>query len=160
MSLEAQQALWCFHRSEFYASALVVLFVKHSKTDRFSTFSTQRFNIYEETRISLYFAYIYHSCLVYCSFNWMHEKPQYVVLGRHWIFDIENKHPFSFPSWGNMDRHHYETFEKFGNNTFLLHLDNGRAWVLLPCVGPHACSFARMDQLILSLLGWQIWAPF
>ncbi|XP_034750414.1 extracellular serine/threonine protein kinase FAM20C-like isoform X2 [Etheostoma cragini] len=27
----------------------------------------------------------------------------------------------------NMDRHHYETFEKFGNNTFLLHLDNGRA---------------------------------
>ncbi|KAJ8001663.1 hypothetical protein DPEC_G00171800 [Dallia pectoralis] len=29
---------------------------------------------------------------------------------------------------GNMDRHHYETFEKFGNNTFLLHLDNGRAF--------------------------------
>ncbi|KAF3852903.1 hypothetical protein F7725_006258 [Dissostichus mawsoni] len=28
---------------------------------------------------------------------------------------------------GNMDRHHYETFEKFGNNTFLIHLDNGRA---------------------------------
>lgn len=28
-----------------------------------------------------------------------------------------------------MDRHHYETFEKFGNQTFLLHLDNGRAWV-------------------------------
>ncbi|KAG7247808.1 hypothetical protein CRUP_037794 [Coryphaenoides rupestris] len=28
---------------------------------------------------------------------------------------------------GNMDRHHYETFEKFGNQTFLLHLDNGRA---------------------------------
>ncbi|KAM7372278.1 hypothetical protein PAMP_009457 [Pampus punctatissimus] len=27
----------------------------------------------------------------------------------------------------NMDRHHYETFEKFGNETFLLHLDNGRA---------------------------------
>ncbi|KAG7219231.1 hypothetical protein CRUP_013010, partial [Coryphaenoides rupestris] len=27
----------------------------------------------------------------------------------------------------NMDRHHYETFEKFGNQTFLLHLDNGRA---------------------------------
>ncbi|KAM9792149.1 extracellular serine/threonine protein kinase FAM20C-like [Neosynchiropus ocellatus] len=29
---------------------------------------------------------------------------------------------------GNMDRHHYETFEKFGNDTFLLHLDNGRAF--------------------------------
>nr|XP_019958170.1 PREDICTED: pseudokinase FAM20A-like isoform X2 [Paralichthys olivaceus] len=27
-----------------------------------------------------------------------------------------------------MDRHHYETFEKFGNNTVLLHLDNGRAF--------------------------------
>lgn len=30
------------------------------------------------------------------------------------------------PTAGNMDRHHYETFEKFGNDTFLLHLDNGR----------------------------------
>lgn len=30
---------------------------------------------------------------------------------------------------GNMDRHHYETFEEFGNETFLLHLDHGRAWV-------------------------------
>uniref|UniRef100_A0A8D0CBN4 FAM20 C-terminal domain-containing protein n=1 Tax=Salvator merianae TaxID=96440 RepID=A0A8D0CBN4_SALMN len=29
---------------------------------------------------------------------------------------------------GNMDRHHYETFEKFGNSTFLLHLDNGRGF--------------------------------
>ncbi|XP_062404509.1 extracellular serine/threonine protein kinase FAM20C-like isoform X2 [Sardina pilchardus] len=28
----------------------------------------------------------------------------------------------------NMDRHHYETFEKFGNDTFLIHLDNGRAF--------------------------------
>ncbi|XP_070779358.1 extracellular serine/threonine protein kinase FAM20C-like [Enoplosus armatus] len=28
----------------------------------------------------------------------------------------------------NMDRHHYETFEKFGNETFLLHLDHGRAF--------------------------------
>ncbi|XP_029446056.1 extracellular serine/threonine protein kinase FAM20C-like isoform X2 [Rhinatrema bivittatum] len=27
---------------------------------------------------------------------------------------------------GNLDRHHYETFEKFENDTFLLHLDNGR----------------------------------
>ncbi|XP_070612205.1 extracellular serine/threonine protein kinase FAM20C-like [Erythrolamprus reginae] len=29
---------------------------------------------------------------------------------------------------GNMDRHHYETFEKFGNQTFYLHLDNGRGF--------------------------------
>ena len=30
------------------------------------------------------------------------------------------------PRTGNMDRHHYETFEKFGNDTFIIHLDNGR----------------------------------
>ncbi|KAJ8345001.1 hypothetical protein SKAU_G00291940 [Synaphobranchus kaupii] len=29
---------------------------------------------------------------------------------------------------GNMDRHHYETFEKFGNSTFIIHLDNGRGF--------------------------------
>ncbi|XP_072444508.1 extracellular serine/threonine protein kinase FAM20C-like [Chiloscyllium punctatum] len=29
---------------------------------------------------------------------------------------------------GNMDRHHFETFEKFGNESFILHLDNGRAF--------------------------------
>ncbi|XP_074648484.1 extracellular serine/threonine protein kinase FAM20C-like [Tubulanus polymorphus] len=29
---------------------------------------------------------------------------------------------------GNMDRHHYETFLDFGNDTFLLHLDQGRAF--------------------------------
>lgn len=28
-----------------------------------------------------------------------------------------------------MDRHHYETFEKFGNETFIIHLDNGRGYV-------------------------------
>lgn len=28
---------------------------------------------------------------------------------------------------GNMDRHHYETFHEFGNDTFLMHLDQGRA---------------------------------
>ncbi|MEE6524108.1 hypothetical protein FKM82_023343 [Ascaphus truei] len=27
-----------------------------------------------------------------------------------------------------MDRHHYETFEKFGNETFIIHLDNGRGF--------------------------------
>lgn len=32
-------------------------------------------------------------------------------------------------SAGNMDRHHYETFEKFGNETFIIHLDNGRGCV-------------------------------
>ena len=27
---------------------------------------------------------------------------------------------------GNMDRHHYETLKDFSNNTFILHLDNGK----------------------------------
>uniref|UniRef100_T1KRA7 FAM20 C-terminal domain-containing protein n=1 Tax=Tetranychus urticae TaxID=32264 RepID=T1KRA7_TETUR len=31
---------------------------------------------------------------------------------------------------GNMDRHHYETFRIFGNNTFPLHLDHGRGFGL------------------------------
>lgn len=34
-----------------------------------------------------------------------------------------------FGDTGNMDRHHYETFEKFGNETFIIHLDNGRGYV-------------------------------
>ena len=29
---------------------------------------------------------------------------------------------------GNMDRHHYETFKLFGNNTYPIHLDHGRAF--------------------------------
>ena len=32
---------------------------------------------------------------------------------------------------GNMDRHHYETFKVFGNDTFPLHLDHGRGYVLI-----------------------------
>lgn len=30
---------------------------------------------------------------------------------------------------GNMDRHHYEMFTKFGDDGFLIHLDNARGWV-------------------------------
>lgn len=37
---------------------------------------------------------------------------------------------------GNMDRHHYETFEKFGNETFIIHLDNGRGWVFCALEDP------------------------
>jgi hypothetical protein len=29
---------------------------------------------------------------------------------------------------GNMDRHHYETFTLFGNDSFPIHLDHGRAF--------------------------------
>lgn len=31
-----------------------------------------------------------------------------------------------YPFPGNMDRHHYEMFTRFGDNGFLLHLDNAR----------------------------------
>uniref|UniRef100_A0A8C7JC85 Family with sequence similarity 20 member C, like n=1 Tax=Oncorhynchus kisutch TaxID=8019 RepID=A0A8C7JC85_ONCKI len=60
---------------------------------------------------------------------------------------------------GNMDRHHYETFEKFGNNTFLLHLDNGRAFgrhstdepsILTPL--EQCCRIRRSTLLHLRLL--------
>ncbi|KAI5088878.1 extracellular serine/threonine protein kinase FAM20C [Silurus meridionalis] len=59
----------------------------------------------------------------------------------------------------NMDRHHYETFEIFGNNTFLLHLDNGRAFgrhskdepsILTPLV--QCCRIRRSTLLRLQLL--------
>uniref|UniRef100_A0A8C9TLJ7 FAM20C golgi associated secretory pathway kinase n=1 Tax=Scleropages formosus TaxID=113540 RepID=A0A8C9TLJ7_SCLFO len=41
------------------------------------------------------------------------------------LLDIMDMTIFDF-LMGNMDRHHYETFEKFGNDTFIIHLDNGR----------------------------------
>lgn len=59
----------------------------------------------------------------------------------------------------NMDRHHYETFENFGNNTFLLHLDNGRAFgrhskdepsILAPL--RQCCRIRRSTWLRLRLL--------
>uniref|UniRef100_A0A8C9WP61 Family with sequence similarity 20 member C, like n=1 Tax=Sander lucioperca TaxID=283035 RepID=A0A8C9WP61_SANLU len=59
----------------------------------------------------------------------------------------------------NMDRHHYETFEKFGNNTFLVHLDNGRAFgrhskdepsILAPL--EQCCRIRRTTWLRLRLL--------
>lgn len=59
----------------------------------------------------------------------------------------------------NMDRHHYETFEKFGNDTFLIHLDNGRAFgryskdepsILAPL--EQCCRVRRSTLLRLRLL--------
>uniref|UniRef100_A0AAQ4NQY5 FAM20C golgi associated secretory pathway kinase a n=1 Tax=Gasterosteus aculeatus aculeatus TaxID=481459 RepID=A0AAQ4NQY5_GASAC len=41
------------------------------------------------------------------------------------LLDVMDMTIFDF-LMGNMDRHHYETFEKFGNDTFIIHLDNGR----------------------------------
>uniref|UniRef100_A0A452TFX7 FAM20C golgi associated secretory pathway kinase n=1 Tax=Ursus maritimus TaxID=29073 RepID=A0A452TFX7_URSMA len=45
----------------------------------------------------------------------------------HRVLDIMDMTIFDF-LMGNMDRHHYETFEKFGNETFIIHLDNGRGF--------------------------------
>lgn len=41
--------------------------------------------------------------------------------------DLIDMHIFDFLQ-GNMDRHHYETIKDFGNDTFHLHLDNGRGF--------------------------------
>ncbi|XP_038846826.1 extracellular serine/threonine protein kinase FAM20C-like [Salvelinus namaycush] len=43
------------------------------------------------------------------------------------LLDIMDMTIFDF-LMGNMDRHHYETFEKFGNESFIIHLDNGRGF--------------------------------
>lgn len=43
------------------------------------------------------------------------------------LLDIMDMSVFDFLS-GNMDRHHYETFNIFGNDTFTVHLDHGRGF--------------------------------
>ncbi|GFQ94493.1 hypothetical protein TNCT_150541 [Trichonephila clavata] len=63
---------------------------------------------------------------------------------------------------GNMDRHHYETFKIFGNDSFIVHLDHGRGFgkskhdevsILAPlyqCCFVHASTFYRLLQLQLN----------
>ncbi|PRD22885.1 UNVERIFIED_CONTAM: Fam20c, partial [Trichonephila clavipes] len=60
---------------------------------------------------------------------------------------------------GNMDRHHYETFKIFGNDSFILHLDQGRGFgrpnhdelsILAPlqqCCFLHFKTFHRLVEL-------------
>ncbi|KAL5284680.1 FAM20A family protein [Megaselia abdita] len=43
------------------------------------------------------------------------------------LLDLMDMSVFDFLI-GNMDRHHYETFKVFGNDTFTLHLDHGRGF--------------------------------
>ncbi|KAG6450256.1 hypothetical protein O3G_MSEX006491 [Manduca sexta] len=43
------------------------------------------------------------------------------------LLDLMDMSIFDFLT-GNMDRHHYETIKMFGNDTFTLHLDQGRAF--------------------------------
>uniref|UniRef100_A0A8D0L8H0 FAM20 C-terminal domain-containing protein n=1 Tax=Sphenodon punctatus TaxID=8508 RepID=A0A8D0L8H0_SPHPU len=63
------------------------------------------------------------------------------------------------PSSGNMDRHHYEMFTKFGDDGFLLHLDNARGFgkhshdetsILAPL--SQCCIIKRTTLLRLQLL--------
>ncbi|KAF8787363.1 Extracellular serine/threonine protein like [Argiope bruennichi] len=63
---------------------------------------------------------------------------------------------------GNMDRHHYETFKIFGNDSFILHLDHGRGFgkakhdelsilaPLIQCCFIHITTFYRLLQLQLN----------
>uniref|UniRef100_A0A8C9SPS6 FAM20C golgi associated secretory pathway kinase n=1 Tax=Scleropages formosus TaxID=113540 RepID=A0A8C9SPS6_SCLFO len=74
------------------------------------------------------------------------------------LLDIMDMTIFDF-LMGNMDRHHYETFEKFGNDTFIIHLDNGRGFgkhshdemsILVPL--SQCCRVKKSTQLRLQLL--------
>ncbi|XP_062308137.1 extracellular serine/threonine protein kinase FAM20C [Osmerus eperlanus] len=77
------------------------------------------------------------------------------------LLDIMDMKIFDF-LMGNMDRHHYETFEKFGNETFIIHLDNGRGFgkyshdelsILVPL--SQCCRVRRSTHLRLQLLAKQ-----
>uniref|UniRef100_A0A665WSE9 Extracellular serine/threonine protein kinase FAM20C-like n=1 Tax=Echeneis naucrates TaxID=173247 RepID=A0A665WSE9_ECHNA len=74
------------------------------------------------------------------------------------LLDIMDMTIFDF-LMGNMDRHHYETFEKFGNETFIIHLDNGRGFgkhshdemsILVPL--SQCCRVRKTTHLRLQLL--------
>ncbi|CAD7683810.1 unnamed protein product [Nyctereutes procyonoides] len=76
----------------------------------------------------------------------------------HRVLDIMDMTIFDF-LMGNMDRHHYETFEKFGNETFIIHLDNGRGFgkyshdelsILVPL--QQCCRIRKSTYLRLQLL--------
>ncbi|XP_037111615.1 extracellular serine/threonine protein kinase FAM20C [Syngnathus acus] len=74
------------------------------------------------------------------------------------LLDVMDMTIFDF-LMGNMDRHHYETFEKFGNDTFIIHLDNGRGFgkhyhdemsILVPL--SQCCRVKKSTFLRLQLL--------
>ena len=77
------------------------------------------------------------------------------------LLDLIEMHIFDF-LMGNMDRHHYETYKYFGNNTFQLHYDNGRGfgktkhdeiYVLAPlyqCCQLNYSTFIKVVKLYLG----------
>ena len=79
------------------------------------------------------------------------------------LVEIIDMHIFDFLT-GNMDRHHYETFHDFGNDTFLLHYDNGRAFgkskhdemsILAPLYQCCHISYATFIKLVKLYIGPQ-----
>uniref|UniRef100_W5KLK3 FAM20C golgi associated secretory pathway kinase n=1 Tax=Astyanax mexicanus TaxID=7994 RepID=W5KLK3_ASTMX len=72
------------------------------------------------------------------------------------LLDIMDMTIFDF-LMGNMDRHHYETFEKFGNETFIIHLDNGRG-TLSPLIGQSYCLTREQESTRSTYLRLQLLA--
>lgn len=75
------------------------------------------------------------------------------------MLDIMDLSVFDF-LMGNMDRHHYETFTLFGNDSFPIHLDHGRAFgkafhdeisILAPII---QCCHIRKSTLETLLRYW------
>ncbi|XP_072167733.1 extracellular serine/threonine protein CG31145-like [Diadema setosum] len=74
------------------------------------------------------------------------------------LLDLMDMSVFDF-LMGNMDRHHYETFEAFGNFTYPIHLDHGRAFgkhshdevsILAPLI--QCCRLRQSTHARLQLL--------
>ncbi|XP_014480993.1 PREDICTED: extracellular serine/threonine protein CG31145 [Dinoponera quadriceps] len=72
------------------------------------------------------------------------------------LLDLMDMAVFDFLT-GNMDRHHYETFRLFGNDSFTLHLDHGRGFgkpfhdetsILAPLL---QCCIIRQSTLAILL---------
>ncbi|XP_034049113.1 extracellular serine/threonine protein kinase FAM20C [Thalassophryne amazonica] len=74
------------------------------------------------------------------------------------LLDVMDMTIFDF-LMGNMDRHHYETFESLATETFIIHLDNGRGFgkhshdevsILVPL--SQCCRVKKSTHLRLQLL--------
>ncbi|XP_059167532.1 extracellular serine/threonine protein CG31145-like [Physella acuta] len=78
-------------------------------------------------------------------------KPVPEYQGR-FILDLTDLAVFDFLQ-GNLDRHHIETFKMFGNDTFLVHYDNGRGfgrskYDCISCLAPvRQCCKVRLSTL-------------
>lgn len=95
----------------------------------------------------------------YCE-NVKHARPYSDNAGKL-LLDIIDMHIFDFIT-GNMDRHHVELFREFSNNSFLIHLDNGRGFgkanydefsILAPlrqCCLVRESTFIKLTKLYLG----------